>query len=146
MFFLKMLLWSHLMLFWKCGQIFFRQSAHNLLPKIRNYLEIPGVFRKKIPSRCSSGHLECSLHNAAWKLCQNRRKLPSESTTFETCLLFSKLIFSKFLSEHKKGSFNTPPLKLPPKVQKNITPKTKNEKTKFAAKSQNVPVETPIAV
>ena len=74
------------------------------------------------------------------------KKNGSESVIFETCLLFSKLIFSKFLSEHKKGSFNKPPVRLPPKVQRNITPKTKNEKTKFAAKSQNVPVETPIAV
>ena len=78
--------------------------------------------------------------------CQSYEKNGSESVIFETCLIVSKSITSKKFWDHEKCSLNKPPVKVPPKVQRNITPKTKYEKTKFAAKSQNVPVETPIAV
>ena len=49
-------------------------------------------------------------------------------------------------SHHKKSSFNKPAVRVPPKVKKNITQETKSNKTKVGAKSENVAVETPIAV
>ena len=64
----KMFSWSPLMLLWNSGQKFFGKTAQTLSPKIRDWQNIPSVYReKKIASKCSSGHLECSLLNAAGK-------------------------------------------------------------------------------
>ena len=146
LFFLKILLWLSLMLFCKSGQNFSEKGLKIYYLKF-GIDKLFLVFSEiQNPSNCFSGHLECSLHNAEGKRSSKLwEKFRSESEILETCLTFSKLIASKSFSELKTCSFNKPAVIFPPQVKRNISQKQKMLKN-FQAKSENVPVGTPIAV
>ena len=101
---------------------------------------------KQNPSKCSCGHLECSLHNAAGKRSSKLWKKWITIPKFWNIFNIFEVDHPKKISHHKKCSFNKPAVRVPPKVKKNITQESKIDKTKVGAKSENVYVETPIAV
>ena len=146
LFFLKIWLWLRLMLFCKYGQKFFGKRAQNLLPKTRNWQNIPGVFRDTKSFQLFFWTFRMQFTQCCGKtLVKIMKKYRSEAEILETCLTFSKLIASKSFSEPKTCSFNKPAVVFLPEVKRNISQKPKKFQN-FQAKSENVPVGTPIAV
>ena len=110
MFFLKLLLWSPLMLFWKYGRNFFWSGAQNLLPKIRNWQNIPGVFRETKALQLFLWTFRMQFTQCCGKtLVKVMKKNGSQSVNFETCLIVSKLLTPK-KSHTLKNAVLTNPL------------------------------------
>ena len=118
----------------------------SLLLKNRNWQNIPGVFRHTKSLQLFLWTFRMRFTQCCGKtFVKILKKFRSESEILETCLTFSKLIASKSSSELKNCSFNKPAVIFPPQVKRNISQKPKMLKN-FQAKSENVPVGTPIAV
>ena len=110
---------------WKTGQKIFGKRAQNLLPKVRNWQVFLGVFRDKNPSKCSSGHLECSLHNAAGKRSSKIRKISMRIQDVRKVFVIFGVNHLKNFPELKKCSFKKPAVNFPPEVERNVTQKAK---------------------
>ena len=101
------------------------------------------------PSKCSSGHLECSLHNAAGKRSSKIWKISIRIQNFwNMFLIFGVNHLKKFL-RITKCSFNKPPVSFPPEVKKNIIQKPKMIKKNWSKfwkrlrKNTNCSLENP---